>query len=150
MLEKASVQIITENKPRCTVHFCLKGQCHEIFRLLFFHEITSPGPKRHVQKQFRIISNIREVIRIHTWLPGEEYTSGSITNTKSSSNIQKNSKSFPGHFNGNRRSCLMKKSEAINLLTLSLQPVSVLETVHVNFLIYINQKRPTQLNKDYY
>ncbi len=57
---------------------------------------------------------------------------------------------FQGMSNGNGRSCSMKKTRVKNLVTLFLQPVAVPETVHVNFLIYINQKRPTQLNKDNY
>jgi hypothetical protein len=42
-------------------------------------------------------------------LPGSEYTGESITNSKNSSNIRKNSKSFLGASNGTRRRCLMKK-----------------------------------------
>jgi hypothetical protein len=44
-------------------HLRLKGMVHEIF-FSFFHQITSPGPKRHVRKRFRIFSNIRGVIHI--------------------------------------------------------------------------------------
>jgi hypothetical protein len=56
----------------------LKGQCHEIFCLQFFYHTTSPGPNRHEQNQFRIFLNIREVIRIRNWLPGNESNGESI------------------------------------------------------------------------
>ncbi len=45
-------------------------------------------------------------------LPDSEYTGESITNSNNSSNIQKNSKSFLGVFNGTRRRCLMKENHS--------------------------------------
>jgi hypothetical protein len=57
----------------------LKGQCHEIFRLInFCHQTTSPGLNGHVQKRFRCLSNIRGVICIHNCLSGDDYTGESI------------------------------------------------------------------------
>jgi hypothetical protein len=56
----------------------LNGQCHEIFHLWFFSSTTSPGPNGHAQKLFWIFPNIRGVIRILNWLPGDEYTGESI------------------------------------------------------------------------
>jgi hypothetical protein len=44
----------------------------------FFHQTTSPGPKEHAQKRFRIFPKIRGVIRIRNRLPGDEYTGESI------------------------------------------------------------------------
>jgi hypothetical protein len=54
----------------------LKGQCHEIFRLQFFlsYNYCTPSPNRRAQNQFRIFPNIRGVIRICNWLPGNEST----------------------------------------------------------------------------
>jgi hypothetical protein len=56
----------------------LKEQCHEIFHLQFFHQTTSPGPKGHAQKRFRIFPNIRGIIRIRNRVPSDEYTGESI------------------------------------------------------------------------
>ncbi len=53
-------------------------------------------------------------------LPGGEYTGKSITNTNNSTNIRLDSKSSPGMYKGTRKSCLMKKPESKNLVTLSL------------------------------
>jgi hypothetical protein len=47
----------------------LKGQCHEIFTLVFIHQITSPCPVRHALKGFRHFLNIRRVICILNQLP---------------------------------------------------------------------------------
>jgi hypothetical protein len=44
----------------------------------FFHQTTSPGPKRHAQEQLRIFSNISGVISIRNRIPGDEYTGKSI------------------------------------------------------------------------
>jgi hypothetical protein len=56
----------------------LKEQCHEISRVRFFRQTTSPGPNRHAQEPFRMFSNIRGVIRIRNRLTGDEYTGESI------------------------------------------------------------------------
>jgi hypothetical protein len=34
---------------------CLKGQCHEIFRLQFFHQTTTPGPNKIPRQDFEFI-----------------------------------------------------------------------------------------------
>jgi hypothetical protein len=52
----------------------LRRQFHEIFVFCFFHQTTFLGPKRHVQKRFRIISDIHGVICIRNWLHSDEYT----------------------------------------------------------------------------
>jgi hypothetical protein len=52
----------------------LKEQCHDIFRVRFFYQTTSPGSNRQAQERFRIFYNIRGVIRIRSRLTGDEYT----------------------------------------------------------------------------
>ncbi len=53
-------------------------------------------------------------------LPSVFIAGESITNTNNTTNIQKNSKSFLGMPIGTRRSCLMKKMDTKNLVTLFL------------------------------
>jgi hypothetical protein len=56
----------------------LKEQCHEIFRVQFFHQTTFPDLNRHVQERFLIFLNFCVVILIRNRLPGDEYTGESI------------------------------------------------------------------------
>jgi hypothetical protein len=82
-------------------------------------------------KDFDFFSNNRGVIRIRTRvsgavtagesrLPGVFITGESITNTNNFMNIRKNSKSLLDVPTGTRRSCLKKKTETNNLVTLFL------------------------------
>ncbi len=56
------------NKLHLIVCILVKGQCHEIFSLRCFHQITSPGPNLKVR--FWIFSYIGIVIHINKRIPG--------------------------------------------------------------------------------
>jgi hypothetical protein len=45
---------IQRNPPTIPRWMTLKGKCHEIFSLWFFHQTTSPSPVRHAKKGFQI------------------------------------------------------------------------------------------------
>ncbi len=85
----------------------LKGHCHEIFYSGFF---TKQLILVLIDTLERIsnFTNIREVIRVRTRLPGVFITGKSITNMNNSTNIRKNLKSFLGMPVRTMKSCLMK------------------------------------------
>jgi hypothetical protein len=60
----------------CVKHMLLKGQCHEVFDLWFFHQTIPPGALIHGLKHFCIWLRIREVIRQSRCLSGVIDTAG--------------------------------------------------------------------------
>ncbi len=42
-------------------HLVFKEQCHEILRICFFHQTTSPGPNRQAQERFQIFQIFAEL-----------------------------------------------------------------------------------------
>jgi hypothetical protein len=80
--KKISTQAIyllsRDNRIRFTWANSLKEQCHEIFRLRFFHQQLLLVPIGMPRNDFEFFSNIRGVIRIRYRLPGDEYTGESI------------------------------------------------------------------------
>jgi hypothetical protein len=56
--------IILPNLHIGSLKFCLKGQCHEIFDLWFFHQTIPPRALIHVLKPFRIWIRIRRENRL--------------------------------------------------------------------------------------
>jgi hypothetical protein len=63
------------------LHFCdfLKGQCHEIFCIWFFHESVSPKPLSIPLGPFRIFSKIRGDIRSSRLTTAINDTGGKIS-----------------------------------------------------------------------
>jgi hypothetical protein len=55
----------------------LKGQCHEIFNFMFFHESSSPKPKKN-ENNIRVMPNFFEIF-------GDIHKSRSTTGTNNTS-----------------------------------------------------------------